>query len=48
METVYLDIAGPVVGLEKAYFLVLVDKASRWPEIYPMRGISSLQVLQKL
>lgn len=44
-ERVHLDFAGPMRG---RYYLVLVDSHSKWPEVVPMRDITTSATIREL
>ena len=44
-ERVHLDVAGPMSG---RYYLVLVDSHSKWPELVPMKEITSGATIREL
>ena len=46
-EHIHMDIVGPLpVSRGYKYLLTIIDRTTRWPEVYPLRNISSETIVK--
>ena len=48
MKRVFLDITGPFSSDNEKYAIVMIDQASRWPELFLTQTVTSAVVIDKL